>query len=67
MRFTPFTLISPESAELLVEQKSFRPIAVFCVLGGNFFAQYANFVCYAENFLHNNLICGTFIQQIFSP
>ena len=47
-------------------QKLFRPIVIIRVLCGNISAQFANFVYYAENFLHNNLICGTFVPQFIA-
>ncbi len=50
----------------MIKRKSFRPIVIFRVLGGNFSAQYADFVYYAENFLHNNLIYGTIYKAICS-
>jgi hypothetical protein len=50
----------------MIEQKTFRPITVFSVLGGNISAQYTDFVYYAENFLHNNLIYGIIYKSLFS-
>lgn len=40
----------------MIKRKSFRSIAVFRVLYGNITAQYADFVYYAESFLHNTII-----------
>ena len=47
-------------------RKLFRPIVTIRLLCRNISAQFANFLYYAENFLPNNLICGTFIPRFIA-